>query len=156
VCGGFFKIMNPTELKSILNQLYSLSQKAASQKEVPVSCCLVLADGQKIYASNEVEEEDNPLSHAEMKALEEGFRKSHSRYLEGASLIVTLEPCLMCLGAILKAGIHQLYYVLDDPDLGSLSHYHVFVGKGLEIIRLEDPRFRLLMDEFFKTIRNPD
>lgn len=127
--------------------------KAKEAGEVPVSCCLLLPNQKPIYTVNRVEKENDPLAHAEILALEEGFQKTNSRYLKDGILIVSLEPCLMCLGAIIKAGIKDLYYVLDDPKAGGLSHYASFVDESLHVIRLKDDRFKEQMDSFFTQLR---
>ena len=100
-----------------------------------------------------MEREENPLSHAEINVIREGLKKSDTRYLKDGILIVTLEPCLTCLGAILKVGIKDLYYVLDDPKEGALSHYHAFVDDKLRVHRIQDDRFKELMDTFFLSLR---
>ncbi len=57
------------------------------------------------------------------------------------------------MGAILKSGIENLYYVLDDKKAGSLSYYHTFVDYRLRVHQIEDERFEELMDRFFKKLR---
>ena len=55
--------------------------------------------------------------------------------------------------SLIKAGVKELYYVLDDPKLGALSHYHAFVDDMLIITRLNDERFKELIDGFFLNLR---
>jgi tRNA(adenine34) deaminase len=145
--------MTKHELNTYLDQLYKESKEAAEKGEVPVSALLVLPDKSIILKSNQVEEKNDPFSHAEYDIIREGMERMGSRYLTDTILIVTLEPCLFCLGAILKAGIHELYYILDDEKMGSLSHYHAFVDDRLHVHRIKDERFKPIMDEFFKKLR---
>lgn len=163
MCGGFFNAMNKEVLKAALETLYKQAQIAFDKGEVPVAACVTADEtDDTIYCShNSVEEDDDPFAHAEILAIKRALQgtsseKDNKRYLKDATIIVTLEPCLMCLGAILKAGIKHLYYILDDPKLGSLSHYHAFVDDQLEVVRLEDEdgRFKKLMDDFFKKLRS--
>ena len=145
--------MTKQELSQCLSKLYRKSLSLKEKGEIPVSACLLFDDGTFILEGNKVEETDNPLSHAEIMALEEGFREKNTRYLNNAVMIVSLEPCLMCLGAIIKAGIKELYYVLDDPKLGSLSHYHTHTDDRLMITRIDDDRFLPLFKDFFSSLR---
>ena len=145
--------MTRDELSAILDQMALLSKSSSSQGEIPVIAALYCPDGTVLYASNQVEEENDPFSHAEINVLRQGLKKYDSRYLKDCILIVSLEPCLMCLGAIIKAGIKNLYYVLDDPKLGGLSHYHAFVDDKIHVHRIDDIRFKPIMDEFFQKLR---
>ncbi|MFA6829104.1 MAG: nucleoside deaminase [Bacilli bacterium] len=145
--------MNRNQLKEYLDQLYEEALKASFKGEIPVSALLVLPSNQTILVSNQVESSNNPFKHAEILALEKGMEISGSRYLKDSILIVDLEPCLMCLGAIIKAGVSQLYYIQDDPTKGSLSYYHVFTDNSLMINRIDDRRFKTLFDDFFCKLR---
>lgn len=148
-----FFIMTKNQIPDILNQLYEASKEALHHNEVPVSAVLLLKDGRTIVSRNHVEEQDDPFSHAEYDVIRQGMKEAKSRYLKDCILFISLEPCLFCLGAILKAGIKDIYYVLDDEKLGSLSHYHVYVDDKLHIHRIDDERFKPLFTEFFKKIR---
>ena len=145
--------MTRDELSAILDQMALLSKSSSSQGEIPVIAALYCPDGTVLYASNQVEEENDPFLHAEINVLRQGLKKYDSRYLKDCILIVSLEPCLMCLGAIIKAGIKNLYYVLDDPKLGGLSHYHAFIDDKIHVHRIDDTRFKPIMDEFFQKLR---
>ncbi len=147
-----FKSMTKEELKKILDKMYTISSYASSIKEIPVSCCLINGKD-SFFSINHVERENNPFSHAEINCLNKALRASKSKYLKDSIMIVSLEPCLMCMGAILKARIKELYYVQDDPDKGALSHYHVFVDDVLKVNRIQDERFNSLMNRCFKDIR---
>ena len=153
LCAVAFLIMNKKDLSEILDELYRLSQDALAHDEVPVSCCLVLKDGTRYYERNRVEELHDSFAHAEFLALARASKETGSLYLKDSVLIVTLEPCLLCMGALLKKGISSLFYVLDDEKLGSLSHYHAFVDDRLQVLSLEDNRFKPLMDQFFQSLR---
>ena len=144
--------MTKDQLKTILNNLYTYSQKAIEENEIPVAACLVIED-KVFYSFNHVEKKNNPFSHAEIEVIEEALKNTNSRYLKNSTLIVTLEPCLMCMGAILKTGIENLYYIIDDKDKGSLSYHHVFVDNVLKVHQVEDKKFNELFSSFFKEMR---
>lgn len=144
--------MDFQELSSYLDRLYRKAKEISKRGEIPISAILVFPDGSFVVDGNAVEEKDDPLEHAEMRVIRQAM-KARGRYLKDAILFVSLEPCLMCMGAILKAGIPDLYYVLDDERLGALSHYHAFVDDRIHVHRIEDKRFKPLMDSFFESLR---
>ncbi len=157
MCGGLFIFkMTKTDLKIILDHLYEEAQISCREHEIPVSACLVLEDGRQFYSHNEVEKYNDPFMHAEFSVIDRVLKLTDSRYLKNSTLIVTMEPCLLCMGAIIKAGVSSLYYVLPDEKGGSLSHYHAFVDDKLKVSEIEDARFKKLMNDFFNTLRNQE
>lgn len=93
---------------------------AASKGEVPVGCVIVSAAGELLGAGHNLRETDeDPTAHAEIIAMREASRVLGSWRLEGATLYVTLEPCVMCAGAMVNARIARLVYGADDPKAGA-------------------------------------
>ena len=96
----------------------ALAQAAQSGSDVPVGAVIV-RDGQVIAsAHNEREAQDSPLAHAEMLAMERACRALHTRRLSGCTLYVTLEPCPMCAGAAVMAGVENICFGAADPRAG--------------------------------------
>ncbi len=94
---------------------------AAQQGEVPVGCVIV-QDGKVLArAHNRRELECDATAHAETIAIREACRKKGSWRLETCTLYVTLEPCLMCAGAIYNARLGTVVYGLRDPVAGALG-----------------------------------
>ena len=153
---AFYFNMTKNDLLRILDNLYKEAITAKEENEIPVSACLVLEDGKEFYSHNEVEKNNNPFLHAEFSVINKAIRETDSRYLKNSILIVSMEPCLLCMGAILKAGVSSLYYVLPDEKGGALSHYHSFVDDRIKVSEIEDSRFIKLMNDFFLTLRNQD
>ena len=135
------------------------SKKAFQRGEVPVGAVIV-KDNQIISrAFNRREKKQDPCGHAEILALRKASQKLSSWRLEGCSLYVTLEPCLMCVGAILQARISSLIYACSDPKTGFSSYYGLDKQKSwnkklLEIHSsyLEKESSQLLKD-FFRQLR---
>lgn len=95
------------------------AEKAFALGEVPVGAA-VFRDGELIAKAHNLRETRcDPLAHAECIALCEAARKLGAWRLEGAVMIVTLEPCLMCMGALLQARVPLLVYGADDPRAGA-------------------------------------
>lgn len=93
--------------------------KAALVDEVPVGAVLFW-DGEPIArAHNAREVRRDPFAHAECLVIAEAARKLDRWRLDRAALVVTLEPCLMCMGALLQARVPLLVYGADDPRAGA-------------------------------------
>ena len=95
------------------------ARKAAEEEEVPVGA--VVAHGGKIVARahNEREKLQDPTAHAEMIALTQAAAALGTWRLEGATLCVTLEPCLMCAGAVVNARVPRVVFGARDPRAGA-------------------------------------
>ena len=95
------------------------AQKAAKEDEVPVGC--VIVKDRKIIARghNQVERLKDPTAHAEMIAITQATNYLGSKWLNGASIFVTIEPCSMCAGAFVLARVERLIYGADDPKVGA-------------------------------------
>lgn len=110
-----------------MRKALSLAIAAAQRGEVPVGAILV-NEGQVIAkAGNQKESLASPLGHAEMIVLHRASKKLRRWRLTDCTLYVTLEPCLMCAGAIWQARVGRVVYGAPDPKsggLGSLYHFH--------------------------------
>jgi tRNA(adenine34) deaminase len=107
--------------EELMMQTIELAREAAAAGEVPVGCVIEL-DGEVVgRGANRTVRDSDPTAHAEMVALREAAAKFGDHRLEGARLFVTVEPCLMCLGAIMLARISDVYYGADEPKFGAVS-----------------------------------
>lgn len=127
--------------------------------EVPVGA-VVVREGEIIgRGHNRVERENSILSHAEILAIRDACEKTGSRYLEGATLYVTLEPCAMCAGAIINSRIHRVVFGAEEKKTGtagSLLNLLHFPGFShfvhiTPFILEEDSR--ILLQKFFMKLR---
>ena len=121
-----------------MKQALDLARQSGT--EVPVGAMLMSAAG-KIIASavNDREASQDPTGHAEILALRAGGRVMGDWRLEDCTLIVTLEPCVMCSGAILEARISRVIFGAYDLRKGAAgSAYDLLrdarLGSGLEVI----------------------
>jgi tRNA(adenine34) deaminase len=136
------------------------ARRAADVGEVPVGCVIVRA-GQVLAATHNLSETlQVPTAHAELLALEQAARRLGSWRLEGCSLYVTLEPCVMCAGALVLARIEKLVFGATDPKAGAVvSKFHVLEpGKLNHDVRVEQgllaEESAALLKEFFRRLRN--
>ena len=118
--------------------------KAKAIDEVPIGC-VVVKDGKVIARSfNKREATQDPTGHAEIKTLQKAAKKLNSWRLEDCDLYVTLEPCIMCSGAIIQSRIRRVYFGAYDPkggafgssinvlDANNINHHPEIIGGVLE------------------------
>lgn len=95
------------------------ARKAYNIKEVPIGCVIVL-DGKIIArAYNKREKMNLSLAHAEILAIKKASKKLESWRLENCTMYITLEPCVMCAGAIIQSRIKNVVYGTQDPRFGT-------------------------------------
>lgn len=106
----------------------ALAEAAAAQRlgEVPIGAILV-HDGRIVGRGHNLRETSNdPTTHAEMVAIRQAAAELGSWRLLDCSLYVTLEPCVMCMGAIILARIPELIYACRDPRAGAVGSIYDF------------------------------
>ena len=99
----------------------ALAKSAVTAEEVPVGAIIVRENEIIASAHNETEQSKDPTAHAETLAIRRAAQKLDRWRLDDCSLYVTLEPCPMCIGAILLARIPRLYFGCYDPKLGAVG-----------------------------------
>lgn len=103
------------------------AKKAQEEGEVPVGAIVLLCGKIIGRGHNHRERNSDISSHAEIEAMKDAARTLGDWRLAGATLVVTLEPCLMCAGAALQAHIGTIIYGAKDPKEGAIvSRYHVY------------------------------
>lgn len=106
-----------------------LAQKAEAEGEVPVGAVLILNDEVLAESWNRPIGTLDPTAHAETVALREGAKVLGNYRLLNTTLYVTLEPCLMCVGALIQARIARLVFGASDPKAGAVHS----VCQGFEL-----------------------
>jgi tRNA(adenine34) deaminase len=110
----------------------AIARQAFATDDVPVGALIVNADGVVIGTGfNEREANNDPTAHAEIVAIRNAATRLQKSRLDGCTLIVTLEPCAMCAGAIAQSRISHLVYGAWDEKAGA-------VGSVWDVLR--DPR----------------
>ncbi len=105
-----------------MRQALEAAAEAAAGGDVPVGAVLVDPDGAVVaVAANERERGGDPTAHAELLALRQGAARLPGWRLDGHTLVVTLEPCTMCAGAVVLARVSQLVYGVADPKAGAVG-----------------------------------
>lgn len=144
---------------NFMRQALEEAKKAYDKDEVPVGAVIV-KDGEIIArAHNLKEQENNPICHAEILAIEEACKKLGTWRLNGCEMYITLEPCPMCAGAILNARLDKIYIGTMDETMGAcgtslnlLENY-----KFNHIVQVEKyilkEECQKILDDFFDKIR---
>ena len=101
-----------------MREALKLAREAQMAGEVPVGAVVVCKEKIIACARNERETSGDPTAHAEVLALRHAAEALGTRQLEGCTLYVTLEPCPMCAGAIVMAGIDAVFFGAYDPRCG--------------------------------------
>ncbi|RYY30733.1 MAG: nucleoside deaminase [Chitinophagaceae bacterium] len=139
-----------------MSHAYKEAKKAFDDGEVPVGAIVVMNDQIIARGHNQVERLNDPTAHGEIIALTSAFNFLGSKYLPGATLYVTVEPCLMCAGALYWSKISRIVWGADDEKNGHRRitgaqwpfHPKTEVVKGI----MKDD-CALLMKEFFRSKR---
>ena len=153
--------MNESIDEQMMGEALALARQAFEAGEVPIGAVVVL-DGQIVGRGfNQPISSGDPTAHAEVVAIREAARTVRNYRLTGSTLYVTIEPCLMCVGAFVHARVGTVVYGAPEPRTGSLEstvrgaelpgHNHrVQVTGG---VRADE--CRALMQTFFKARRGP-
>ena len=116
----------------LMRQALALALKAAATDEVPVGAIVINPDGLIVGVGNNLRETENdPTAHAEIVSLRQASLLRESWRLDNHTLVVTLEPCAMCAGAIAQSRIKTLVFGAWDEKAGA-------VGSVWDVLR--DPR----------------
>lgn len=137
--------------------------KAGEEGEVPVGAVLVDAQQRVLArARNQTIGRCDPSAHAEMTVLRRAARKLGNYRLLSTTLYVTIEPCVMCMGAIVHARVARLVFGAHDPKWGAAGSLYDFAGDGRlnhrpEILSgVDEEACRAIMRQFFQSRRGRD
>ena len=129
--------------------------KAASEDEVPVGCVIVKDDKVLTKAHNKKIAKKDATAHSEVECIKKASKKLDNWHLDDCEMYVTLEPCLMCGGAIVNSRIKKVYYAAKDPKGGSLgSNFDIKLIRNINHYPdsefVENQEYIALLKGFFK------
>lgn len=104
-----------------MRQALREAQRAYDEGEVPVGAIIVINDRVVARGYNQVEKLNDPTAHAEIIAMTSAFNFLGSKYLPDATIYITVEPCLMCAGALYWSKIGRIVYGASDEKNGYLK-----------------------------------
>ena len=142
-----------------MTEALALAEQAGAAGEIPVGAVIVDRDGQIIGRGSNRRESGDPLGHAELIAIRQAAEVIGDWRLEGTTMVVTLEPCAMCAGALVNARVARLIFGAFDPkagfcgSLGNLVH-DARLNHRLEVVSgVEAEASRKLLQGFFQGLR---
>lgn len=142
-----------------MRKALKLAKKAAKSGEVPIGCVIVYENEIVGKGYNRRKEKHSTLAHAEITAIKQACKKLGDWRLEGCTMYVTLEPCMMCAGACVQARIDKVVIGAENPKAGC-------AGSIINILQMKEFNHQVeiergilgekcskLLTEFFKSMR---
>ena len=143
-----------------MQQAISIAHEVKSSGDVPVGALIVNESGEILSTGkNEREKDNDPTAPAEIVAIRKASEKIGSWRLDDLTLIVTLEPCAMCAGAILQSRIKRLVFGAFDQKAGAVGSSHDVIRDARALSKVEvvsgvlEEECAKLLTEFFATKR---
>lgn len=155
--------LTDTEQRFWMGLLLRRAEAVGQSGEVPVSALILDGKGRCIgFGTNTRERDQDPLGHAELVAMRQASRLRGDWRLNDCTLMVTLEPCPMCAGALVQARVGQVIFAARDPKRGAMggtidltthcsAHHHMLVRGGV----LEEEASQMLAQWFKQRRRRP-
>lgn len=148
------------DLYHFMKEALKEAEKGLTRGEVPVGAVLAGSDGQIVAkAHNQPIALNDPTAHAEILALRKAGLVLRNYRLNNTILVVTVEPCLMCMAAAINARIARLVFGADDPKGGAAGSLYNLASDNRLNHRIEitsgimEKECRTLMQEFFRIRR---
>ncbi len=139
--------------KKYIDIAVELAKKAAKKGDFPVGAVIVKNDKIISKAYNTKERKKNAIQHAEILAIEKACKKLKTWHLEQCTLYSSLEPCMMCTGAIMQARIKKVVYSHTNQNFGAIESNNNHITNSIQIIKLENNDNLDLIKNFFKNKR---
>ena len=122
-----------------MQQALNLAAQAQAAGEVPVGAVIIKDDVLLAEGFNQPISRDDATAHAEIIALQAACQQQHNYRLPGATMYVTLEPCIMCAGALVHARIERLVFAASEPKTGA-------AGSLLDVFGLPNLNHRVICE----------
>ena len=130
-----------------MKMAYCEAKKAYKNDEIPVGCVIVCENEIVACGYNKKERKNNALMHAEIIAIDKACKKLGSWRLDNCDIYVTLEPCMMCMGAIIESRIRNVYYGAKNKN----EQMYVFnmVDRFVNLYNVNDADCSKILSDFF-------
>ena len=130
-----------------MKKAYCEAKKAYKNDEIPVGCVIVCENEIVACGYNKKERKNNALMHAEIIAIDKACKKLGSWRLDNCDIYVTLEPCMMCMGAIIESRIRNVYYGTKSKN----EQMYVFdmIDRFVNLYNVNDANCSKILSDFF-------
>ncbi len=147
-------MLGPEGDEYFMEQALRLARQAYRMGEIPVGAVIVHENKIIARGHNHCEQLNDPTAHAEMEAITAATNHLSSKYLNECTLYVTLEPCVMCAGALFWSQIGRVVAGASDPKRGYTLHGPLLHPKTAWSMGLMHDECGSLMTSFFQSLRH--
>lgn len=133
--------------------LLKLAKKAYKKGDVPVSAIIVKDNKIISRAFNKKEKNKNAIDHAEVIAIKKACKKLKTWHLDDCILYTTMEPCMMCSGAIYQSRIKNIIYFVENEKFGFIINNNQFNNSKYNIKKIENDEYLNIVKKFFNSKR---
>lgn len=125
-------VYNPAQAERWMRRALEAAREALARDEVPVGCLILDSEGCEVARTHDARQSGaDPLAHAEWLTLRSAAGRQGDWRLDGMTLVVTLEPCPMCAGAILMARVGRVIFGAFSPKWGAAGSRADWLGSGV-------------------------
>src|SRR2546423_9262341 len=159
ICAADLAIEEQSIHERWMREAIRAAREAELVGEVPVGTCVVIKGEMRSVAGNRTRTDCDPTAHAEIVALRDAAKKFGNYRLSDAVVYSTIEPCVMCAGALIQARVQRLVYGAPDERAGAVeSHFRVcdtdFLNHRIEVSAgVLEAECREVMQHFFRARR---
>ena len=130
-----------------MKKAYCEAKKAYKNDEIPVGCVIVCENEIVACGYNKKERKNNALMHAEIIAIDKACKKLGSWRLDNCDIYVTLEPCMMCMGAIIESRIRNVYYGTKNKN--EQMYVLNMIDRFVNLYNVNDADCSKILSDFF-------
>lgn len=136
-----------------IEKAYKEALKAYKKGDTPIGCAIV--KNNKIISKSYNKKEKNNIAthHAELLAINKACKKLKTWHLDDCILYSTMEPCIMCSGAIIQSRIKKIVYSMSNNSFGNIENNEYFKKNKYEIVKIDNKEILELVQKFFKKLR---
>ncbi len=139
--------------ENFIEKAVKLSKKAYKNGDFPVGCVIV-RNGKIISKGyNKKEKKRNAINHAEIIAISKACKKLKTWHLDDCTMYCTMEPCIMCVGAIIQSRIKKIVYCSTNENFGAVESKYNILSSKISINKIENKEYQLMIKQFFKDKR---
>jgi tRNA(adenine34) deaminase len=146
-------MITPFNDEYFMRQALDEAQKAFDEDEIPVGAVVVANDKIIARAHNFTEKLNDVTAHAEMQAITSAADFLGGKYLKGCTMYITLEPCVMCAGALYWSQIDKVVFAASDEKRGASTVGELYHPKTKIVRGILESEGRELMQQFFQKKR---
>ena len=146
-------MITPFNDEYFMRQALDEAQKAFDEDEIPVGAVVVANDKIIARAHNFTEKLNDVTAHAEMQAITSAADFLGGKYLKGCTMYITLEPCVMCAGALYWSQIDKVVFAASDEKRGASTVGELYHPKTKIVRGILESEGRELMQQFFQKRR---